>query len=291
MRSGGKTAGMKAEQFTEVVTEHGEGPVWLPERGLHCVDMTKGDVLRLAADGTVEDRFAVGAIAAVIRPRISGGTVIVGERHLVLLDDAGERTDLPDVFDDTSVRFNDGGCDPGGTFYCGTMAYDQAPGRGRLFRFAADGSPEVVLSSVSVSNGFWFSPDGSLAYYNDTPTQHVDVFDWSPETGLTNRRHFAEIDPDDGSPDGLTVDADGYVWVACWGGSAVRRFAPDGRLDEVIEVPASQVSSCTLGGPNGDTLFITTSRENLSDDEAGAAGALFVIERAAPGQVVLPAQI
>ena len=282
---------MKAEQFTEIVTEHGEGPVWLPERGLHCVDMNKGNVLRFAEDGTVQDRVYVGAIAAVIRPRISGGTVIAAERHLVLLDDSGNRTDLPDVFDDVSVRFNEGGCDPDGAFYCGTMAYDQAPGRGRLFRFAADGSSEVALASVTVSNGFWFSPDGSLAYYNDTPTHHVDVFDWSPETGLTDRRHFVEIDPEDGSPDGLTVDVDGYVWVACWGGSAVRRFAADGRLDEVVEVPATQVSSCTLGGATGDTLFITTSRQDVSDDDAGPAGALFVVEGAARGQVVLPARI
>lgn len=282
---------MKAEQFTEVVTEHGEGPVWLPGGGLHCVDMSKGDVLRLGDDGAVRDRYHVGKIAAVVRPRVSGGTVIAAERHLVLLDASGDRTDLPDVFDDPSVRFNEGGCDAAGTFYCGTMAYDQAPGRGRLFRFPAQGGPEVVLPSVTVSNGFWFSPDGALAYYNDTPTGHVDVFDWSPETGLTGRRHFVAIDPADGAPDGLTVDLDGSVWVACWGGSAVRRFSPDGRLDEVVEVPAAQVSSCTLGGSTGDTLYITTSRQGLSDQDAGAAGALFVVEGAARGQEVLPARI
>jgi sugar lactone lactonase YvrE len=282
---------MRAEQFTEVVSEHGEGPVWLPDRGLHCVDMDNGDVLRFAADGAVTERLHVGAIAAVIRPRVSGGLVVAAERHLVLFDERGGRTDLPETFADSSVRFNDGGCAPDGSFYCGTMAYDQAPGRGRLFRFEADGGTDVVLPSVTVSNGFWFSPDGSLAYYNDTPTQHVDVFDWAPDTFLTNRRHFVEIDPDHGSPDGLTVDADGYVWVACWGGSAVRRFTPDGRLDAVVEVPATHVSSCTIGGASGETLFITTSRQGLSADEAGAAGAVFVVDHAARGQVVLPARV
>jgi sugar lactone lactonase YvrE len=282
---------VRAEQFTEVVTHHGEGPVWIPGRGLHCVDMDNGDVLRLGDDGTVQDRFHVGAIAAVIRPRASGGTLIAAERHLVLLDDAGHRTDLPDAFDDTSVRFNEGGCDPDGAFYCGTMAYDQTTGRGRLFRFVAEASPQVVLDAVTVSNGFWFSPDGTLAYYNDTPTQRVDVFDWSPEMGLTGRRRFVEIDGEDGSPDGLTVDADGYVWVACWGGGAVRRFAPDGRLDEIVEIPVPQVSSCTLGGPSGDRLFVTTSRQGLSDAEAGAAGALFVVDGAAPAQAVLPTSL
>jgi sugar lactone lactonase YvrE len=282
---------MKADQFTDIVTEHGEGPVWLPGRGLHCVDMTKGDVLRFHADGTVAERLHVGAVAAVVRPRTSGGTLVAGERNLVLFDESGARTDLPDVFDDPSVRFNEGGCDPEGVFYCGTMAYDQARGRGRLFRFDEGGSPQVVLGSVTVSNGFWFSPDGSLAYYNDTPTHHVDVFDWSPDDGLTGRRHFAEIDPAHGSPDGLTVDADGYVWVACWGGSAVRRFAPDGRLDDVIEVRAAQVSSCTFGGPDNDTLFITTSRQGLSEGQAGPAGALFAVPKAGRGQAVLPARL
>jgi sugar lactone lactonase YvrE len=253
--------------------------------------MENGDVLRLGDDGGVQERLHIGAIAAVVRPRASGGTLIAAERHLVLLDAAGSRSDLPVVFDDTGVRFNDGGCAPDGTFYCGTMAYDQTPGRGQLFAFGPDGAAAVVLPSVTVSNGFWFAPDGSLAYYNDTPTQHVDVFDWSPEAGLVNRRHFVEIDPDDGSPDGLTVDAEGYVWVACWGGSAVRRFAPDGRLDGVVDVPAKQVSSCTLGGPTGDTLYVTTSRQGLSDDEAGPAGALFVVEHAARAQPVLPADL
>lgn len=282
---------MRADQFSDPVTGHGEGSVWLPGSGLHCVDMNRGDVLRITPDGTVATRTHVGDVAAVIRPRAGGGMVVAAERGLVLVEASGVRTPLPDVFADPSVRFNDGGCAPDGTFYCGTMAYDQAPGRGRLFAFAPNGSVDVVLDSVTVSNGLCFSPDGSLAYYNDTPTQHVDVFDWSPESGLMNRRHFAHIEPSHGSPDGLTVDADGHVWVACWGGSAVRRFAPDGRLDEVVEVPTAQVSSCTLGGVAGDTLYITTSREGLSEDEAGTAGALFVLHGAARAQPVLPARL
>ncbi|MGN6605605.1 MAG: SMP-30/gluconolactonase/LRE family protein [Jatrophihabitans sp.] len=282
---------MRAEQFTDIVTEHGEGPVWLPERGLHCVDMEAGDLLRIGDDGTLLDRVDIGRIAAVIRPRTDGGLLVAAERHLVLFDADGTRTDLPEVFADAGIRFNEGGCDPDGTFYCGTMAYAKTPGRARLFRFDDAAQPHTVVHDATISNGFWFSPDGSRAYYNDTPTQHVDVFDWSPDTGLTDRRHFVAIDPDDGAPDGLTVDAEGGVWVACWGGSAVRRFTPDGRLDTVIEVPAKQVSSCTLGGAAGDTLYITTSREGLSDDEAGLAGALFVVEHAAPAQPVLPTRL
>jgi sugar lactone lactonase YvrE len=283
---------MRAEQFTDVITHHGEGPVWWPDGSLRCVDMEAGNVLDIDGTGTVNARINVGRIAAVVRPRVDGGTLIVAERRLVLLDPSGNRTDLPEVFDDPSVRFNEGGCDPAGTFYCGTMAYDQAPGRGRFFRFGPDGEPSVVLDSVTISNGFWFSPDGSLAYYVDTPTGRADVFDWTPEAGLQNRRPFVRIDEQDGHPDGLTVDAEGAVWVACWGGGAVRRFTPDGRLDEVVEVPAKQVSSCTVGGAALDRLFITTSRQGLSDEEAGpVAGAVFVVDGVPTGQPVLPARM
>jgi sugar lactone lactonase YvrE len=283
---------MRAQRFTDVITHHGEGPVWWPDGHLRCVDMDAGDVLDIDDDGRETGRIDVGRIAAVARPRIGGGSVIVAERRLVLFDESGRRTELPDVFDDDSVRFNEGGCDPAGTLYCGTMAYDETPGRGRFFRFGPDGEPGIVLDSVTISNGFWFAPDGASAYYADTPTGRVDVFDWTPEGGLTHRRPFVHIDEQDGHPDGLTVDAEGGVWVACWGGGAVRRFTSGGRLDEVVEVPARQVSSCTIGGPDLNRLFITTSRQGLSEEEVEQdAGALFVVEGVPTGQPVLPARI
>jgi sugar lactone lactonase YvrE len=281
---------MRADQFTGVITTHGEGPVWWPEGYLRCVDMEAGAVVDISAEGEETARIDVGRIAAVVRPRVGGGTLIAAERRLVLVDPSGNRTDLPDVFDDPSIRFNEGGCDPTGTFYCGTMAYDQKPGRGRFFRFAPGGEPSVVVDSVTVSNGFWFSPDGARAYYADTATGRVDVFDWTPETGLHARRPFVRIDEEDGGPDGLTVDAEGAVWVACYGGGAVRRFTPDGRLDEVVEVPPRQVTSCTIGGTGLNRLFITTSRRGLSAAEAQpGAGAVFVVDGVPTGQQVLPA--
>lgn len=283
---------MRAEQFTDVITFHGEGPVWWPDGHLRCVDMDAGDVVDIGTDGSETGRIDVGRIAAVVRPRVDGGTLIAAERRLVLLDSSGNRTNLPEVFDDSSLRFNEGGCDPEGTFYCGTMAYDKTPGRGKFFRFDPDGRPSVVLDSVTISNGFWFSPDGALAYYVDTPTGRVDVFDWTPEDGLRDRRPFARIAEGDGHPDGLTVDGEGGVWVACWGGGAVRRFTPQGALDTVIEVPARQVSSCTIGGADMNRLFITTSRQGLSEDDVEpAAGAIFTVEDVPTGQPVIPARM
>jgi sugar lactone lactonase YvrE len=276
---------VRAEQVTGPVAYHGEGPVWSGRwGGLRWVDMFAGDVLSLAGDGGIERRH-VGTIAAVLRPRRQGGAVIGVERGFALEEADGTLGRLDELWSDTQVRMNEGGCDPDGRFYCGSMAYDHRPGAGALYRLDRDGSVRVVLGSVTVSNGLEWSPDGSRAYYNDTPTQRTDVFDYDRESGLTDRRPFAEIPPEVGGPDGLTVDEEGGVWVALYGGGAVRRYTPEGVLDGVIEVPARQVTACTFGGPDLDQLYITTSREGLEPDEDPLAGSLF---RAAVGVAGLP---
>ena len=271
--------------MTEPVAYHGEGPVW-SERwgGLRWVDMLGGDLLSLAADGTINRRH-VGNVAAVLRPRRQGGAVIGVERGFALEDADGTLTHLDELWTDTSVRMNEGGCDPDGRFYCGSMAYDQRPGAGALYRLDPDGSVRVVLEHVTISNGLEWSPDGSRAYYNDTPTQRIDVLDYDGESGLTGRRPFAEIPVEAGGPDGLTVDEGGGVWVALYGGGAVRCYTPEGVLGEVIEVPTKQVTACTFGGQDHNQLFITTSREGLGGGEEPLAGSLF---RAAVGVAGLP---
>ena len=143
---------------------------------------------------------------------------------------------------------NEGGCDPDGRFWCGSMAYDQRPDGAALHRLDPDGSARRVLDGVTVSNGLDWSPDGSLAYYDDTATGRVDVFDYDPATGLTGRRPFVELSAGE-QPDGLTVDADGGVWVAVNGSGVVRRYRADGVLDGVVELPTAKVTACTFGGP------------------------------------------
>ena len=276
---------MQAEQLTGPVAYHGEGPVW-SERwgGLRWVDMLAGDVLALATDGAI-DRRHVGNVAAAIRPRRQDGAVIGVERGFALEDADGTLTHLGDLWADDQVRMNEGGCDPDGRFYCGSMAYDQRPGGGALYRLDPDGSVRAVLENVTISNGLEWSPDGSRAYYNDTPTHRTDAFDYDVEFGLTGRRPFVDLSAEAKLPDGLTVDEEGGVWVALYEGSAVRRYTPDGVLDEVIEVPAKKVTACTFGGPNLDVLFITTSREGLETGEDPLAGSLF---RAEVGVAGLP---
>lgn len=286
---------IRAEQFTDPVCFHAEGPVWSPGwGGLKWVDMFAGDVLSIDAGGSVERRH-VGKVVVALRPRRQGGAVIAVERGFLLDDgdpanprDEGALRPLPDVWDDPALRMNDGGCDPQGRFYCGSMAWDQSAGKGALYRLDPDGSTSEIFGGVSISNGIGWSPDGSTVYYNDTPTRCISAFDYSPEEGLSGRRVFAEIPDGAGFPDGLTVDADGGVWVALYAGSAVRRYRPDGTLDGVVELPVTQVTACTFGGDDLGELFVTTTRENVPDGEQPLAGALFRCRPGVTGQPVLP---
>jgi sugar lactone lactonase YvrE len=276
---------MKAETLTDPVCYHAEGPVWSEAwGGLRWVDMLDGDVMSLGPDGSIQRRH-VDDIAAIIRPRRGGGAILGIERGFALEHPDGTITRLGDLWSGGDVRMNEGGCDPDGRFYCGTMAYDKRPGGGSLYRLDPAGEVTVVLDGVTISNGLDWSPDNSVAYYIDTMTFEVSMFDYDTESGLTGRRTFVEFDPDGGGPDGLVVDSEGGIWVALFGGNAVHRYRTDGELDEVIEVEARQVTACTFGGPDLDQLYITTSRENLEPDDDPLAGSLFI---ATPGVTGLP---
>jgi sugar lactone lactonase YvrE len=265
---------MRAEQCTDPIAYHGEGPVWSAAwGGLRWVDMLAGDILSMTNAGGVTRRH-VGTVAAAVRPRDGGGAVIGVERGFCLEDADGTLTQLGDVWADTGIRMNEGACDPDGRFYCGSMAYDKQPGVATLYRLDPDLSVRPVLHGVTISNGLDWSPDGSLAYYNDTDTHSIAVFDYDRDTGLSGRRAFVVM-ADNERPDGLTVDALGGVWVAVNGSGEVRRYAPDGGLDGVVHVAARQVTACTFGGPNLNQLFITTSREHLEPGEDPLAGSLF----------------
>lgn len=286
------TGHVKADQVTAPDAAHGEGPLWWGSLGaLRYVDMLAGDVLTLGTDSAVI-RTHVGPVAAALRPRHGGGAIVALERCFALAarDDLADLTELDPVWTDPTIRFNDGGCDPDGRFYCGSMAYDARQEAASLFRISPghENEPDVVLPAVTVSNGLGFSPDGRRAYYNDTATGRTDVFRYERDAGLTDRRTLVTYASGSGMPDGLCVDAEGGVWVAMWGGSAVCRYTPDGALDTVVTVPVSQVSACTFGGPDLDTLYITTSRTGLPDGAEPVAGAVFAVRPGMTGLAALP---
>ena len=275
---------MKAEQFTDVITYHGEGPIWDSVAGvLRCVDMLNGDILTLPRDGAI-GRQHVDTIAAAMRPRAGGGLVVGVEHGFVLTDADGRPGPEATAFTDPTIRFNDGGVDRQGRFFCGSMPYDQGGPRGVFYRFDPDGTITEIFDQVTISNGVAWNAAGDTMFYIDTPTHRVDVFDYDPGTGTpSDRRPLVHIDPDRGSPDGMALDTEGGLWVALHQGHAVHRYTPDGALDEVIEVPPAQVTACTFGGPDLDELYITTSRENLPDGADPQAGALFHIKPGARG--------
>jgi sugar lactone lactonase YvrE len=275
-----------AEQLTAADSFHAEGPVWSEAwGGLRWVDMLAGDLLSLQSGGAV-DRRHVGAVAAALRPRARGGAVIAIERGFVLEDPEGGLTRLPELWSDPTIRMNEGGCDPDGRFYCGSMGVDQRRGVGAVYRLDADGTVVTVATGVTISNGLEWTPDGSAAYYIDSPTRTISRFDHAAGEGLADRRPFITIDRADGLPDGLTVDAEGGIWVALFGGAAVRRYTPAGELDAVVRLPVTNVTACTFGGDALDTLFITTSREGLASDVQPQAGALFAARPGVTGRPV-----
>ena len=275
--------------MTDPVAEHGEGPVWSPSwGGLRMVDMLAGDVLALDEATGALTRRNVGAVAATIRPRAGGGMVVALEREFALVDPVdGAVRRLDVLWSDPNIRMNDGGCDPDGRFYCGSMAYDQTPGAGALYRLDPDRSAHLVLAGVTISNGLAWSPDGTVAYYVDTPTQRIDRFDYL-DGALVGRRPFATVPGGAGAPDGITVDAEGHVWVAMWEGSCVRRYRPDGRLDSRVDLPVSRVTACAFGGPALDRLYVTTSRLGVDRGREPAAGAVFRVDVGVRGLPVVP---
>ncbi len=274
----------RAEPITAPLAFHGEGPCWSPVwGGLRWVDMLAGDLLTLRHDGTV-DRLHVGDVAAFVRPRTGGGYVVGVERGIALADGPDDvPVPRPELWSDPGIRMNEGGCDAAGNLFAGSMADDQTPGAASLYRITPAGEVTVALSGVTVSNGIDFSPDGSRAYYDDSATGRTDELRVQGAE-LSDRRPFH--DGGGGRPDGLCVDSAGNVWVALNGAGTVRCYAPDATVLEQITLPVRQPTACTLGGPDGRDLFITTSREGLDDPEPDA-GAVFRARVDVPGRPVL----
>ena len=170
------------------------------------------------------------------------------------------------------------------------MADDQAVGAASMYRLDPDGSVRRMLPGLVISNGLGWSPDRSTMYHVDSPTRRVDAFDFDLASGaIANRRTVFAFETGAGDPDGMTVDAEGFLWVALWGGRAVRCYSPGGGLDAVVEIPASRVTSCTFGGPDLEELFVTTARRGLGPGELASEPAAGGIFRARPGVTGQPA--
>lgn len=291
----GMTTDLAIEPVGEIVAKLGEGPYWdASSSALIWVDIPGGLLHRTDPVTGATETADIGAPLSAALPVEGGGVLLARNSELILRDAAGSQRVVASTADPNDIRFNDAAVDVRGRVWVGSMDINETEPNGQLYRLEPDGSLTAVITEVTVSNGICWSPDQQLMYYVDSPTHRIDVFTYMPEVGgVVDRRPFADVSDASGVPDGLTVDADGYVWVALNGGSELRRYGPDGKLDSVIALPVSQPTSVAFGGEGLRDLFVTTAREPLSAAERDAqplAGRLLRLSPGATGQAAASAR-
>jgi sugar lactone lactonase YvrE len=272
----------------------GEAPLWdAVDDSLVWVDILSGLVLVSSASGEATATFTIGRPVGSAMPAADGGWLLADSVGFSRLTRDGRVGSLLDVLADRpELRFNDAKCDPAGRAWAGTIEAAMSPGTGTLYRLDAGPVATPVLEGLTVANGLGWSPDARTMWFADSADRCIRGFDFDLEDGLLGAQLLAiELRDTAGKADGLCVDEEGFVWVGLWGGSAVHRYAPDGRLDTIVAVPATQVTSCAFGGSSGSTLFITTARIGLTASALRAephAGGLFVVEPAVSGPPAAP---
>lgn len=252
----------------------GENPLWHPElQTLFFVDIFGGTVYTYTPSTESHRLFC--------QTRVTGGFTFQEDGSLLLFQDGaismlgldGSLREVATGMCPQNERFNDVIADPEGRVYAGAMG-----GNGRLWRFDTDGSVTDLFDGVGIPNGMGFTPDLKGMYFTDSEARKIYHFDYDRKTGnLSNRRVFVEISADEGLPDGMTVDAEGYVWTALWFGSRVKRFGPNGKLERELFFPVTQTSSVTFAGPDLEDMYVTSAG-------APAAGSLVPpgLDRTAP---------
>jgi sugar lactone lactonase YvrE len=275
----------------------GEGPSWDDATGtLIWVDISGRTVHRFDPRTQKDEvRPVQQDVGAAVPHPASGGIALAVKDGFALIPSGPGPEELrgPAEKDQPDARMNDGKCDGLGRFWAGTQRYDLRPGAGSMYRWELDGSVTRVFGDITISNGLGWSPDDRTMYFIDTAKCTVDAMDYVSETGaVSNRRKLVDLPARDGGGDGMTVDAEGFLWVAMWDGWAVRRFTPDGALDRIIRLPCSHVTSVCFGGPDLTDLYITSGRVNETGPlppkqlaKEPLAGAIF---RARPGVRGLP---
>jgi len=266
--------------------ELGEHPVWDADTGrVAWVDVFGGELRWVGGD-----RWTFPAPLGAAALRRNGGVIAAAGDGIHFRDGAG-RSDRDPItgFLPAGVRFNDAACDPTGSFLCGTVSLDGAPGRGSLYRVSPSGRVEVLFSDVTESNGLAWSLDGTTMYYVDSGEPVIRRYEYHAERAPTRLDDLCSIPNGQGSPDGLCLDDEGALWVGIWEGGAVWRVSPDGELLEVIEAPVSRPTCPAFGGRDLARLFVATAWEGMGDDERRAepwAGHLLACDPPVPGSAV-----
>lgn len=285
---------LNVECVVNAANELGENPIWhSPEEALYWLD-TRTPVIRRYRPGTgelkewlVPETFRSDDQIVSFGFRKSGGMIAAFRRHFCFLNlDRDEVTPAVEVETVPTVpesnRLNDAKCDARGRYWCGSMDTSFSAATGSLYRLGADLQCDKMYSDVICSNGIAFSPDYTKMYFADSRSAVIWVFDFDLDDGaISNRRVFVSTEHFNGRPDGATVDTDGNYWIAMVAMGAIAKFNPLGKLERLIELPVSFPTMCNFGGSRMDTLFVTSGRAPLTDEQRARqplAGALFAIE-------------
>ena len=269
----------------------GEGPFWHAGREqLFWFDINNKTLFAANAEGAVQNQWQFDEIVAAAAIIDDATLALATETGLKRFDMVtGETVHLVDIERDVPAnRTNDSRMHPSGAFWIGTMVKDEGPKDGAVYHYRA-GVLTKIISNVAIPNATCFSPDGRTAYWTDTPDQKILKCAVDPETGMPVGAWelFADVSEHRGYPDGAVVDSAGYLWNARWGGSCVIRYAPDGSIDRIIEVPVSQVTCPAFGGKDLKRLFLTSANKTMSAEqlaEEKVAGGVFYIDLDVAGQ-------
>lgn len=270
----------QAEHVLAVGNELGEGPIWsTEEQALYWVDITQHCFHRLYPATGEHEVFQVGLPVGALGLRASGGLVMATKNGFATWDWNALHFIAHPEEGKPNARFNDGAVDRQGRFWAGTLSEDPTSS---LYRLDPDGSVHTMETGVTISNGIGWSPDNRTMYFTDSPEHVIYAYDFDPESGtIENRRPFAHTPDEQGVPDGLTVDREGFVWSARWGGWKITRYDPDGRVEREIRLPVQCPTSCTFGGPGLDELYVTSAQTALSEaekEQQPLAGDLFRVK-------------
>ena len=288
---------MNAQPKPELVVDcrcvTGENPLWhAAEKRVYWTDIPAGRLHRYDPLSGRAETFEIGSPVGGFTILDDGSLLLFMARGSVRLWRDGQAGDtlIDELPEERENRFNDVIADPEGRVFCGTMSMPTRAGR--LYRLDTDGSVRAVVEGVGTSNGLGFTPDRRGLYHTDTRRREICLFDYDRRTGaISNRRVFVHVPDGQGGPDGLTVDREGGVWSARWGGHCIVRYAPDGDELMRIDFPAVKVSSLTFGGDACEDLYVTTAGGDNRAGNGAGAGALFRLRPDVGGVPEFPSRV
>jgi D-xylono/L-arabinono-1,4-lactonase len=267
--------------------EIGENPLWHPlEKKLYWLDIPTGTIFRYDPQSNSHEIVYKGEVTGGFTIQEDGSLLLFSTRGAVRNLRNGEvKTIIETIAGEENNRFNDVIADPKGRVFCGTMPFKPESKSGSLYRLDLDGSLTKVIENVGISNGMGFTKDLKTFYHSDSPAHTICAFDYDLESGsISNRRVFTLLPDEFGTPDGMTIDDEGYLWSANWNGWRLVRYDEKGKEERTITFPTKKVSSLIFGGEDYSDIYVTTAGGNNTAENGDTAGALYRLNAGIKGR-------